>query len=81
VYLAMCGLDGPKPFECTGTEVEVRAAVMSAARHGDAPALTACLNSPAVQAAPPLAAVLKEWGDDTLMPESLRERVRRAASL
>jgi hypothetical protein len=81
LYLAMCGLNGPKPFECTGTELEVRSAVNSAARQGGAPALAACLDNPLVQAAPDLAAVLKEWGDDHLMPAPLRERVRSGAGL
>lgn len=81
LYLAMAGLDGDKPFECTGTELEVRAAVVEAAGHGDTPALTACLNDPAVSATRPLEAVLKDWGNDKLLPQALKERVRRAAAL
>lgn len=34
LYLAMAGLDGDKPFECTGTELEVRAAVIAASQQG-----------------------------------------------
>jgi UDP-N-acetyl-alpha-D-muramoyl-L-alanyl-L-glutamate epimerase len=79
LYLAMTGLDGDKPFECTGTETEVRAAIMTAAQQGGAlPALQACLRDPAVLGTRPLEAVLKDRGQDHLMPEALRERVRQA---
>jgi hypothetical protein len=79
LYLAMAGLDGDKPCECTGTETEVRAAIMTAAQQaGSLPALEACLRDPAVLGTRSLEAVLKDWGQDDLMPVALRERVRRA---
>ena len=79
LYLAMAGLDGDKPFECTGTESEVRAAIMAADQQGgDLPALEACLRDPAVHGTRSLEAVLKDWGQDHLMPVALRERVRQA---
>ena len=69
-------------MECTGTEEEVRSAIQAAGQHGtDFPALTACLRDPAVQAARPLDVVLKDWGQDNLLPEELNARVRRAAHL
>ena len=78
----MAGLAGDKPFECTGTEEEVRSAIQAAGQHGgDLPALTTCLRDPAVIAARPLDVVLKDWGQDDLIPPALKERIRRAASL
>jgi len=82
LYAAMAGLPGAgdKPFECTGTEEEVRSAIQAAGQHGtDLPALGACLRDPAVQAARPLDVVLKDWGQDDLLPAALKARVRRAA--
>jgi len=80
LYLAMAGLDGDKPFECTGTELEMRSAVVAAGQQdGDLSALDACLRDPAVMAARPLDVVLKDWGQDDLMPALLRDRVQRAA--
>lgn len=80
LYLAMCGLSGDKPFECTGTELEVRAAVAAAGLQGGGlAALQACLRDPAVTAARPVTDVLRDWGRDTLMPPELRDLVRRAA--
>jgi hypothetical protein len=84
LYEAMAGLDGAgdKPFECTGTEEEVRSAIQAARQHGTIlPALTSCLRDPAVMAARPLDVVLKDWGQDDLIPEALKARVRRAARL
>ena len=79
LYLAMSGLDGDKPFECTGTETEVRATIMAAAQQGgDLLALEACLRDPAVLATRTLEAVLKDWGPDDLMPAALKERIRQA---
>jgi hypothetical protein len=62
LYEAMAGLPGAgdKPFECTGTEEEVRSAI---------------------QAARPLDVVLKDWGQDDLLPAALNAQVRRAAHL
>jgi hypothetical protein len=69
-----------KPFECTGTEEEVRSAIQAAGQHGaDLPALDTCLRDPTVQAARPLDVVLKDWGQDDLLPVALKARVRRAA--
>lgn len=84
LYEAMAGLPGAgdKPFECTGTEEEVRSAILAAGQHGtDLPALATCLRAPAVQAARPLDVLLKDWGQDDLLPTALKERVRRAAYL
>jgi UDP-N-acetyl-alpha-D-muramoyl-L-alanyl-L-glutamate epimerase len=80
LYLAMAGLDGDKPFECTGTETEVRSAILTAAQQGrdGVSALEACLRDPAVLGTRPLDAVLKDWGQDDLMPVALKERVRQA---
>jgi hypothetical protein len=80
LYLAMAGLDGDKPFECTGTETEVRSAIMAVAQQegGSLPALEACLRDSAVLGTRTLEAVLKDWGQDDLMPVELRERVRKA---
>ncbi len=84
LYEAMAGLPGAgdKPFECTGTEEEVRSAIQAAGQHGtELPALAKCLRNPALQAARPLDVILKDWGQDDLLPEALRARVRRAAYL
>lgn len=82
LYQAMAGLAGDKPFECTGTEEEVRSAIQAAGQHhGDVPALTPCLRDPAIIAARPLDVLLKDWGQDDLIPPALKERIRRAASL
>jgi len=81
VYQEMAGLTGVKPFECTGSEDEVRAAIQ-AVGHGrppDAyPALAACLRDPAVAGARPLAALLAGWGHDDLVPAALRGQVSKA---
>jgi hypothetical protein len=84
LYEAMAGLPGAgaKPFECTGTEEEVRSAIQAARQHGASlPALATCLRHPTVQAARPLDVVLKDWGQDDLLPEALNARVRRTAQL
>jgi hypothetical protein len=84
LYEAMAGIPGAgdKPFECTGTEEEVRSAIQTAGQHGfHLPALATCLRDPAVQAARPLDVVLKDWGQDDLLPAALKARVRRAARL
>jgi len=81
VYQEMAGLTGTKPFECTGTEGEVRAAIRAAGRGRDAgayPALAACLRDPAVAGARPLAALLAEWGHDELVPAAFLGQVRKA---
>jgi hypothetical protein len=79
LYLAMAGLDGDKPFECTGTESEVRSAIVAAAQLGGGlSALEACLGDPAVLGTRTLEALLKDWGRDDLVPVALRERVRQA---
>jgi hypothetical protein len=81
VYQEMAGLTGVKPFECTGSEDEVRAAIQ-AVGHGQPPgaypALAACLRDPAVAAARPLAALLADWGHDDLVPAALRGQVSKA---
>ena len=78
VYQEMAGLTGVKPFECTGSEDEVRAAIQ-AVGHGQPPeaypALAACLRDPAVAGARPLAALLAGWGHDELVPAALRGQV------
>lgn len=84
LFEAMAGITPgvPKPFECTGTELEVRSAIVAAGQQGgDLSALDSCLRDPVVTAARPLEVVLKDWGQDDLMPAPLRERVQRAASL
>ena len=81
VYQEMAGLTGTKPFECTGTEDEVRAAIRAAGRGRDpgaCPALAACLRDPAVAAARPLAALLAEWGHDELVPAAFLDQVSKA---
>ncbi len=78
VYQEMAGLTGVKPFECTGSEDEVRAAIQAVgrARSPDAyPALAACLRDPAIAAARPLAALLADWGHDDLVPAALLDLV------
>lgn len=82
LYQAMGGLNRDKPFECTGTEDEVRSAIQAAAQHGgNLPALTLCIRNSAITNARPLDILLKGWGQDDLIPPALKERVRRAASL
>lgn len=81
VYQEMAGLTGVKPFECTGSEDEVRAAIQ-AVGHGQPPdaypALAACLRDPGVAGARPLAALLADWGHDALVPAALRGQVAAA---
>ena len=84
LYEAMAGLAGAgdKPFECTGTEEEVRSAVQAAGQQSTRlPALVTCLSDPAIQAARPLDVVLKDWGQDDLLPVALKTRIRHAAHL
>jgi hypothetical protein len=82
LYEAMAGLAGDKPFECTGTEEEVRSAIQAAGQHGgDLAALASCLRDPAMMTARPLDVLLKDWGQDDLMPAALKAPVRRAAHL
>jgi UDP-N-acetyl-alpha-D-muramoyl-L-alanyl-L-glutamate epimerase len=81
VYQEMAGLTGTKPFECTGTEGEVRAAIRAAGQGRDPgayPALATCLRDPAVAAARPLAALLAEWGHDELVPAAFAGQVSKA---
>jgi hypothetical protein len=81
VYQEMAGLTGTKPFECTGTEDEVRAAIRAVGQGRDPgayPALAACLRDPAVTAARPLAALLAEWGHDELVPGAFLGQVSKA---
>jgi len=81
VYQEMAGLTGVKPFECTGSEDEARAAIQAVGRGRppDAyPALAACLRDPAVAGARPLAALLAGWGHDDLVPAALRGQVSKA---
>jgi len=81
VYQEMTGLTGTKPFECTGTEGEVRAAIRAAGQGRDPgayPALATCLRDPAVAAARPLAALLAEWGHDELVPAAFAGQVSKA---
>jgi hypothetical protein len=81
VYQEMAGLTGTKPFECTGTEGEVRAAIRAVGQGHDPgayPALAACLRDPAVTTARPLAGLLAEWGQDGLVPDAVLGQVRKA---
>jgi hypothetical protein len=78
---ARAGLDGDKPFECTGTEGEVRATMVGAAQQGGGlSAIEASLRDPVVLGTRPLEAVLKDWGRDDLLPAALREPVRHRVS-
>ena len=80
VYAEMAGLTGSKPFECTGSEDEVRTAIRAVGQDhvpDDLPALAACLRAPAVTAARPLSALLADWGRDALVPTALLPQVRR----
>lgn len=84
LYERMAGLTGTKPFECTGTEEEVRAAIQALGRTysmDELPALHSCLRSTAVGTARPLSTVLNDWGQDDLMPLGLKPRIRAAAQL
>jgi UDP-N-acetyl-alpha-D-muramoyl-L-alanyl-L-glutamate epimerase len=81
VYQEMAGLTGTKPFECTGTEGEVRAAIRAAGQGRDPgayPALAVCLRDPAVAGARPLAALLAEWGHDERVPAAFLGQVSEA---
>jgi UDP-N-acetyl-alpha-D-muramoyl-L-alanyl-L-glutamate epimerase len=83
VYAEMAGLAGSKPFECTGTEDEVRTAIRAVGQGrepGDFPALATCLRAPAVTAARPLAALLADWGRDDLVPAAFLGQVAEAAA-
>ena len=79
VYQEMAGLTGVKPFECTGSEDEVRAAIQAVGQGASPPdaypALAACLRDPAIAAARPLAALLADWGHDDLVPAALLDLV------
>jgi len=81
VFAEMAGLAGAKPFECTGSEGEVRAAIQAVGRGrepGEYPALAACLRDPAVRGARPLSALLADWGHDELVPPAVLGQVRKA---
>jgi len=80
LYAEMAGLRGSKPFECTGSEDEVRTAIRAVGQGhvpDDLPTLAACLRAPAITAARPLNALLADWGRDVLVPAALLPRVRR----
>ena len=81
MYQEMAGLTGVKPFECTGSEDEVRAAIRAVGEGRDPaayPALAACLRDPAVTTARPLAALLADWGHDDLVPATVLGQVGKA---
>jgi hypothetical protein len=81
VFEEMAGLAGVKPFECTGSEGEVRAAIQAVGQGrepGAYPALAACLRAPAVAAARTLAALLADWGHDELVPPTVLGQVSKA---
>jgi UDP-N-acetyl-alpha-D-muramoyl-L-alanyl-L-glutamate epimerase len=83
LYAEMAGLTGSKPFECTGSEDEVRTAIRAVTRGhvpGDFPALAACLADPAITTARPLSALLADWGRDDLVPAAILRQVREAVS-
>jgi UDP-N-acetyl-alpha-D-muramoyl-L-alanyl-L-glutamate epimerase len=83
VYAKMAGLAGSKPFECTGSADEVRAAIRAVAagrEPDDRPALAACLRAPAIAAARPLGALLASWGRDDLVPAPLLDQVRKSVA-
>ena len=71
LYLAMTGLDGDKPFECTGTETEVRAAIVTAAQQGSGlPALNRACATPPSSAPAPSKPSSKTGGRTTSCPQS-----------
>lgn len=81
LYERMAGLTGTKPFECTGTEEEVRTAIQSLGQQHnphDIPAIATCLRSPAITTARPLPALLADWGHDDLVPNTLKTHIRNA---
>ena len=83
LYLRMAGLVGTKPFECTGTEEEVRVAVRAVSRRyslENSAALSGCLHAPLVLGARPLEALLADWGRDDLVPPAFVEQVRRCVA-
>jgi UDP-N-acetyl-alpha-D-muramoyl-L-alanyl-L-glutamate epimerase len=83
-YAEMAGLTGTKPFECTGSEDEVRTAIRAVGQGhepGGLPALATCLRDPSVAAARPLGALLADWGRDDLVPPAILAQVRTAAGL
>ena len=83
LYEEMAGLSGAKPFECTGTEDEVRVAIRTIGRdrdHDELPALAACLRHPAVATARSLEALLGDWGQDDLVPGDLIGKIHDAVS-
>ncbi|MGH3885474.1 MAG: hypothetical protein ACRDSZ_02720 [Pseudonocardiaceae bacterium] len=83
LYERMAGLTSTKPFECTGTEDEIRVAIRAIGQgHSpdDFPALATCLRNHAVTTARPLAALLADWGRDDLVPGTLTGQIRKAVS-
>ncbi|MBT0772347.1 hypothetical protein KIH74_25610 [Kineosporia sp. J2-2] len=82
LYERMAGLHGTKPFECTGSEDEVRAALREVLERdpaaGPPKALLVAAEDARIRQARPLAAVLGEWGADDLVPERLLPLVRAA---
>jgi UDP-N-acetyl-alpha-D-muramoyl-L-alanyl-L-glutamate epimerase len=84
LYMRMAGLVGTKPFECTGTEEEVRVAVRAVSRRyslENSAALAACLRASLVLGARPLEALLADWGQDDLVPAAFVGQVRRCVAL
>jgi len=83
LYIKMTGLDGAKPFECTGTEEEVRVAIRAVSRRHsleESAALAASLRIPLVQNARPLEELLADWGRDDLVPGEFIGQVRSRVS-
>ena len=77
-YLALCGLDTPKPFECVGEIEESRAAILKLAGADEfkEKAVIAAL-APRLDPAmtPALESLLSRHGPDHVMPQ-LREKIR-----
>lgn len=73
-YSGMAGFDGVKPFECTGTEEEVRVCIrhiLDTHQGSSFPAFNTCAQKSAVLNARSLEDLLQDWGQDDLIPPFL----------
>ncbi|GAB6902824.1 hypothetical protein [Kineosporia succinea] len=78
LYERMAGLHGTKPFEGTGSEDEVRAAIRVVLQTGTPAALAMMSEDARIKNAPSLTEVLGEWGADDLVPAAIRPFVEKA---
>lgn len=72
LFRSMAGLEGTKPFECTGSEVEVRACLKELVMDGLPKWLETLQRHPIILTAPSTSHLLSRVGEVSGLPQSLR---------